>query len=166
MTLAMVALHPERVKCAIVHEVPFDTPPNFLELRKQNEGVIVQTCQNFFRNMFIEGANDGKAKWDALGPEYHKRLEKNFVMWQHNVVSTWESQSRILATPENLTRRPVFWTVGALSSRDVWASDWELGEAAGLKINNRALNCMHFAYVTVPEETVKWIVQCLGEDKA
>ncbi len=162
--LAITALFPERVKCAIVHEVPFGLPPpEFLTWREQSDDFIIKTCQDFFRNMFIEEANNGRAKWDALGPEYHKRLEQNYVMWQRNLVTTYEPQTRVLATPENLKRRPVFWTVGAMSRKDFWPTNFELAESAGLEVNTTALNCMHFAYVTVPEQTTKWIVECVGK---
>jgi len=162
--LGLLALCPERVRCAIIHEVPFDIPP-FKEWQQQPDETIIANCQQMFKYGFIEEANSGREKWDALGEDYHKRLEKNYVTWIKNYPGHLEVAGQEYATPEILTRRPVFWTVGALSSKEIWGRNWEFAEKAGLKVNAEVLECLHFPHVTIPEKLVDWIRDCIEEVK-
>jgi len=72
--------------------------------------------------------------------------------------------------PENLLRRPVFWTVGGLNAgaekgEGIWKSNFQLAGAAGLKVNTERLQCLHFPSVTVPEELADWIGECVEKVK-
>lgn len=163
-TLALIALYPERVKCGIVHEVPFAMPPNLAELPQQSDEAVTATCQYIFANFFIEQEeNDGRKKWDALGTEYHDRLAKNYVTWVRGLMSGYEKESKKLATPENLKKRPIFWTVGGLSDVDNWKQDFDVAEAAGIEIRTDVLKSLHFPYVSVPEQLAQWIGECIGK---
>lgn len=162
--LGLLTLCPERINCAIVHEIPFDTAP-FAAWQQQSDEDIVANCQQMFKYNFIEEANSGQEKWDALGEDYHKRLEKNYVTWIKNYPGRVEVAGREDATPEILTRRPVFWTVGALSSKEVWSRNWEFAEKAGLEVNAEVLECLHFPHVTIPEKLVDWIRNCIEQVK-
>jgi len=161
--LALIALYPERVVCGIVHEVPIGLSllsPG--ELAKLPDEELISLLRDFFRNRFVESENDGQAKWDALGSEYHARLEKNFVVWIHGMgKGAYIMQSEELATTENLQKRPIFWTVGGLSGRDHFAKDFEVAEKAGIEVRTDVVNCLHFPYVTVPDRLAEWMVECV-----
>lgn len=158
--LAVAALFPEHVKCGIVHEVPFAVPPPFPPIREGTDDEIMRTCRQLFQ-VWIEPENDGKRKWAALGDEYHRRLDKNYVTWMRHLVTSYEPRSRELATKENLTKRPLFWTVGKLSPRQFWELDFELAESVGQKVETDVLVSNHFPTVTVPEDTARWILRCI-----
>jgi len=51
--------------------------------------------------------------------EYHDGLAKNYVAWTRGLVDKYGRESMKLATLNNLQRRPVFWTVGRKSDRDM-----------------------------------------------
>lgn len=163
--LALVALYPERVACGIVHEVPIG--PSALplaDLDKMPDDQLVSFLQDFFRNKFVESENDGQSKWDALGPEYRARLEKNYPVWIHGMVKgSYTMQSQELASTENLRKRPIFWTVGGLSEREPFAKDFEVAEKAGIEVRTDVVKCLHFPYITVPESLAEWMVECVRE---
>lgn len=160
--LALVALYPEHVVCGIVHEIPIGPPALAVgDLAKKPDEELISYLADFFRNRFIEQENDGQAKWDALGPEYHARLEKNFLVWIHGMArGRYTMQTLELATAENLRKRPVFWTVGALSDPEKFAKDFEVAEMAGIEVRTDVVRCLHFPYVTVPERLAEWVVEC------
>lgn len=160
--LAIAALYPEHVVSAIVHEVPLARFPPLDEPKSKSDEEVTAWCEYFFANFFIEQAeNDGRSKWDALGPEYHARLKRNYVTWMRNVVNIYEEPSGELATVENLTRRPIFWTVGGMSDRNAWSKDFEVAEKARIEVRTDVLNCLHFPYVSIPEKLSDWIVECV-----
>ena len=171
-TLGLCALYPSRVKCGIMHEVPLDRPDILLPMKEMGDEEITDTCRGFFANTFIEqDVNDGGKKWKGLGPEYHARLAKNYVVWVRNYVDTVELAGRELASaPENLQRRPIFWTVGSLNpgvekEEGFWKTDFEIAKAAGLNVDRERLRCLHFPSVTVPDELAGWIKECVQSVK-
>lgn len=162
--LALVALYPERVVCGVVHEVPIGpTLSPLADLATKPDAEITSFCEDFFRNKFIERENDGQAKWDALGADYHARLKKNYVTWIHGLVGSYTAQTEELATTENLQKRPVFWTVGTLTGRERFAKDFEVAEKAGIEVRTDVVNSLHFPYVTVPERLAEWVAQCVQQ---
>ena len=133
---------------------------------------IAAACQGIFAHGFIEqDVNDGAKKWESLGAEYHARLARNYVTWIRGYVNTVEPGGRELASvPANLQQRPIFWTVGSLNEgadlgEGFWKSNFELASAASLKIRVERLRCLHFPSVTVPEELVEWIKECVEKVK-
>ena len=165
-TLSLVAHHPELARCGIIHEVPFECPPPLAAMKELSDEKVAAQCKEFFATQFSES----KEKWDALGMEYHERLEKNYVTWVRHVVNIAEDAGRREATPENLTKRPIFWTVGSLNEgieheEGFWKLNFELAKEAGLEVNKTALECLHFPAVSIPEDTAKWIDQCIRQIK-
>ncbi|KAK4561387.1 hypothetical protein LTR86_004704 [Recurvomyces mirabilis] len=159
-TLALVALYPERVHCGIVHEVPFESPPQLLAMTQKSDEEVSANCEYFFANFFVEQIdNDGRAKWEALGSDYHARLKRNYVTWVRHYVGKFEAHSLGLAT--KLQQRPVFWTVGGLSDPKAWSKDWEVAATAGISVRTDVLHCLHFPAVTVTEKTRDWISDCV-----
>lgn len=171
-TLALSALYPARVKCGIVHEVPFDCPEPIAEMRNLSDEEIPAACKRLFDAAFVEqDANDGAKKSETLGADYYARREKNFVTWIRGYATHVEPPTREIASvPTNLQKRPIFWTVGGLNpgaevGGGSWKSNFELAKAAGLKVNVERLKCLHFPSVTVPEDLVGWITECIGKVK-
>lgn len=171
-TLALCALYPARVKCGIVHEVPVGRFGALDNMRSLSDEQITAACQGLFAHGFIEqDANDGGKKWEALGAEYHARLAKNYVTWVKGYFHAAETGGReVPSVPADLQQRPIFWTVGSLNpgvefGEGVWKRDFEVARAAGLKVDVERLKCLHFPSVTVPEELVGWIGDCIGKVK-
>lgn len=169
-TLALCALYPSRVKCGIVHEIPLDKVEALLDMLDMSDEEITALCRGLYANGIIEqDVNDGKAKWEALGHEYHFRLEKNYVTWVRGYVNAVEVGSQELASdPENLRQRPIFWTVGSLNpgagtEEGIWKSNFNMARQAGLKVNNKVLRSLHFPSVTVPEDLAAWIEDCISK---
>lgn len=168
----IAAIYPERTRCAIIHEVPFENPPSLEALIPKSDEEITATCQMIFRAHMIEQeVNNGPQKWDALGKDYHGRLAKNYVTWIRNYANAVEIGGNELASePENLRRRSIFWTVGALNASEngvpvVWKSNIEKASAAGLSVNTTRLNSLHFPALTVPDDMAGWIIECIGQVK-
>ena len=171
-TLALCALYPGRVKCGIVHEVPLHCTDALANMRNLSDEQIPGICSNLFAQRFIEhDANDGPKKWEALGEDYHARLAKNDVTWVRGYVNSVEAKAgEIASVPANLQQRPIFWTVGSLNpgagvGEGVWKSNFEVARAAGMKVDAERLRCMHFPSVTVPDELVGYIGECVGKVK-
>ena len=155
-----------------MHEVPFDPPEMLANLQKLSDEQIIAACQGIFAHRFIEqDVNDGAKKWEALGSEYHTRLLKNYVTWVRGYVNALEPAAReVVSVPANLQQRPIFWTVGSLnqgieSGEGFWKSNFEVSKAAGLKIDIERLRCLHLPNITIPEQLVGWIEECVGKVK-
>ena len=108
-----------------------------------------QLCKDLFRNTLNENAD----AWDALGPEYHRRLERNYVTWVHQYV---RRPPRPFAIDE-LRRRPVVWTVGGLTPTVGTIGNFQVANATGIPIG--LLMCRHFPQVSIPETLADHIAQ-------
>jgi len=163
-TLALCEFYPSRVKCGIVHEVPFEAPPFFKDLGKMRDEEIIAVCRELYGKGFIEqDVNDGPRKWEELGSEYRERLARNYPIWIRGYSGLVDVPPPM---PEALLQRPLFWTVGALNPGAKegvgnWESDFRIAKEAGLKIDVERLHCLHFPSVTVPEELSDWIGECV-----
>lgn len=100
--------------------------------------------------------NEDKAAWEALGSEYHERLDRNFVVWARNYFPLVENHK---LTKEDLTGINVTWTVGALSPMELYFDNVVLGVQAGIQL--RLLPSMHFPQVSVPEVLAAHIKGCV-----
>ena len=138
----MVAHHPSRITRAIIHEIPLHAFEGFNALAEANDEVIVKTCQEIFGT----GMNENTAAWEALGPEFHARLERNYVKW----VREYAAKMPVLElSVEELTRRPVTWTIGALSPAGNFFDNAVVATRAGIGIG--VLECKHFPQLSIPE---------------
>lgn len=164
--LAVAALAPQRVRCGIVHEAPLENFPPLAEMGAKSDADIAEACAAFFANGFIEQEeNEGRRKWDALGPEYHARLRKNYVTWVRSLVNHFERETceLVVQHAENVRKVPLFWTVGGLSDAGHWAKDWEVAALVGTTVRTDVLRCRHFPYVSVVEDLAAWVGECVGE---
>lgn len=142
--LALVANHPSRVCSGIVHEVPFKVSSALETMPSLTDQEIVASCRHIFANVM----NEDKAAWDALGPEYHSRLDRNYPTWIRNYVdSLAQSLSSVI---EGLKARPVTWTIGALSPAGSFFENVRVTYRVGIELG--LLPSKHFPQVSVPEK--------------
>jgi hypothetical protein len=119
---------------------------------------VVEQCKMIFRELM----NDDPAAWDALGADYHARLERNYATWVRRYVSYEGPQPAYL--PSDFTKRPLDWTIGGLTPAMTFFSNMRL--AASLRIPLGLLPCKHFPQVSVPDVLADHIgrsaSRCLG----
>ena len=145
--LALAADHPDRVRNVVVHEVPLASADFMWPLKELNDEDIIAACQHSFATSMCENED----KWNALGPAYHKRLEKNLVTWVHTYVHQVERSF----SKEELTSRPVRWTIGSLTPAGFFYQNVVDGFGAGVPVG--LLPSRHFPQVTIPDELAKHI---------
>jgi pimeloyl-ACP methyl ester carboxylesterase len=151
---ALLVHYPQRVERLMIHEVPMSIPPGFeviSQLAETDVPQVIAICKNIFTNVM----NEDQAAWEALGPEYHERLEKNYVTWIRKHV---ESLPFTEWKKEDVMTKPVFWTVGALSMMGSWFANVVMACETGIPI--AMLPCRHFPQVSVPEKLAEYIRSC------
>ncbi|KAL8820803.1 MAG: hypothetical protein Q9191_007442 [Dirinaria sp. TL-2023a] len=151
--LALVADHPSRVRNAIVHEVPLSCPDPIKALKPLSPDELLEACNDVFGGVM----SDAEESWRELGPEYRKRLEKNWVTWQRYYVDVVERSF----SKEELTRRPVRWTIGALTPAGFFYQNVVDGFGAGIPVG--LLPSKHFPQVTVPDVMAEHIRSAVKE---
>jgi pimeloyl-ACP methyl ester carboxylesterase len=149
IALRLASEQPNLVRRAVVHEVapaarvpssdasapPLGISPN------GTDAEIILACKDLFRN----GMNEDAEAWDALGEEFHRRLERNYVTWVRRYFGIPDMR---MPTPEELNRRPVTWTIGGLSDPAAFANNLAAAQAAGIEVGR--LMCRHFPQVSIP----------------
>jgi len=148
--LTLVAQYPTVVRNAVVHEaallrdsVPLEAGAALFALNDLGDTEIVQACKTLFRDRL----NSNGEAWDAVGEQYHQRLERNYVTWVRHYL--WEGLADRAYTAEDLTRRPISWSVGGLT--EGWIVPANLTVANRGKIDVQVLDCKHFPQVEIPE---------------
>ena len=140
--LAISSNHPRRILRAVVHEIPMGSSSQMNNLISLPDDELIQACQHIFASVM----NEDTAAWNDLGPEYHARLEKNFLVWARNYIKPFPPS--LDAVCENLKGKPITWTVGALTPvatvlpniKAAYRSDIDIG----------LLPCKHFPHVSIP----------------
>lgn len=164
--LSLAADHPEVVRNCIVHEAALVKDYAWPEMEDRllrglgqvGDAGIAQACKAMFRDQM----NQYPEKWDALGEAYHQRLARNYVTW---IRQYGANASEIPSyTREQLTRRPVAWSIGGFSP--VWFGISNLRVAARAGIEVAILRCRHFPQVEIPEDLVSHIRQHTREHLA
>ena len=150
--LTIVKFYPDRVQSGIVHEAPLrvtgEAAAGMSALRNMDDEGIQRVCRGMFGDAMIED----KAAWEALGPKYHARLDKNYVTWVHSYIGTIEDCD---FTKEDLTKKPVDWTVGGLTAAGLFFNNVTMATAFGIPIS--VLPCKHFPQVTIPDKLAEHI---------
>jgi pimeloyl-ACP methyl ester carboxylesterase len=146
--LGMVADYPTRVLSGIVHEVPLAQIEQVEALTKLSDPEIVSTCREMWSTFLCED----KAAWEALGSEYHARLDKNYVTWVRQYVS---KRGKISFTEKELKQRPIIWTIGALSPAGLFFENVKAAVKADIPIS--LLPCKHYPQVSIPEKLAEHI---------
>ena len=115
----------------------------------------MQFCKNFFRN----GMNENGEAWDALGEDFHRRLERNYVTWVHRYIAG--NVNRAFSS-EELRRRPVTWTIGGLTPAATFFDNVSAAHAAGIDIG--LLMCRHFPQVSIADVLASHIAKVADSD--
>ncbi|HUO67349.1 MAG TPA: alpha/beta hydrolase [Gammaproteobacteria bacterium] len=157
--LALAAEHPDVVESVFVHEVavPLKDAPTgggpFAQLFSPDDSTVVETCKLLFRNVM----NEDQQAWDDLGPDYHRRLEKNYLTWARRYVGAALTSGVFRElTAQDLARRPITWTVGGLSgSTPLVEGNRRLADVGGIEIG--LLPCRHFPQVSIPDRLAQHI---------
>jgi hypothetical protein len=104
---------------------------------------LVQACKDLFRNQI----NNNSQAWDALGGGHQQRLEQNYVTWVRRYMKPGTSDRSYSA--DELTRRPIAWSVGGFSP--IWAmiSNVRVAQRAGIEIE--IFKGRHFPQVEIPD---------------
>lgn len=143
VALNLAVDHSDLVRSVVVHEVPLSPSPGIRQLQRLPDEQLVNVCRDLFRNQL----NENPEAWNALGAEFHARLDRNYVTWIRKYVSN-EQVFRIF-TADDLRGRPITWTIGGLTPAAVFFDNATLACAAGLSVG--ILMSKHFPQVSVPE---------------
>ena len=151
VVLSLVADHPGLVRNAIVHEAALTNDYAWPEmgaewrahLNSLDDAAIVHACKDLFRTEM----NHSPEAWDALGVDYHQRLEKNYVVWVRRYLKP--SVLDRSYDEEELSRRPIAWSIGGFTQ--VWTriGDLQVAQRANLKVE--ILKCRHFPQLEIPQ---------------
>ena len=139
--LALVADHPSRVQGVVVHEVPLAQSEMVRRFKTMDDDTTVEEIRYSNSSIMCEDQD----KWQAIGPAYHQRLDQNYLTWARNYANIIERAF----TVEELTKRPVFWTIGALTPAGFFFQNVVDGYGAGIAVG--LLPSKHFPQVTVPD---------------
>ncbi|KAH8812098.1 ZEN-JJM [Xylogone sp. PMI_703] len=150
--LQLVANHSNRIRGAVVHEVPMDTMEKLIALPTLDDTEILRVCRETFRTVM----NENFEAWDALGAEFHTRLDRNYITWARNYIGRISMQ----LTKKDLTQRPVIWTIGALNPAGMFFGNVITACQAGIPIS--LLPCKHFPQVSIPEALAEHIRANVG----
>jgi pimeloyl-ACP methyl ester carboxylesterase len=142
VALSLALDHADLVRKVAVHEVPLSVHGPIRQLTALPDAQIAGVCRDVFRNQMNENAE----AWDALGEEFHARLDRNYVTWIRRYVGA-DAIFRSL-TPDDLRGRPVTWTIGGLNPAVAFFDNVVLAHAAGIPIS--LLMCRHFPQVSIP----------------
>jgi hypothetical protein len=146
--LGLIADHPKRVLSSTVHEAPLGEFKEVETLAKLDDNAIRDACRGIFRTVVCED----KEAWEALGPKYHARLDKNYVTWVKRYAAGLE---KISLSEKELRQRPVTWTIGALNPAGMFFDNVPTAVKAGIPIS--LLTSKHFPQVTIPEKLAEHI---------
>jgi pimeloyl-ACP methyl ester carboxylesterase len=138
--LCLAANYPNRVRNIVIHEAPLEQMPGLERLRDGEAEAVAAECKHLFAQIF----NEDKAAWESLGPEYHARLEKNYVTWARTYIS---KVARDFSKDE-LARRPIEWTIGSMMPAGMFFCNVVVAVQAGVPIG--LLPCKHFPQVSIP----------------
>ncbi|KAI0542316.1 zearalenone hydrolase [Xylaria digitata] len=148
--LALVAGYPERVRNALAHEVPTYHIEGLNMLHKLEDEAI---STNLAASMPAGSCGNLEA-WVGLGGDAHARMWKNYPRWARGYPRTIP-----LSSPTNvsdLTKRPLYWTVGASTPNSRFFDNIVTAAKAGVDIGY--IPGMHFPYVSDPEAFAQHVV--------
>jgi pimeloyl-ACP methyl ester carboxylesterase len=150
--LSLVADHPDMVRNGIVHEAalakdvawPDLAEAGCAQMNRLDDAGIVAACKDRFRNRM----NFDPQACDALGADYHRRLEKNYITWVRHYYKPGGVADRSYGA-EELKRRPIAWSIGGFS--EVWFAISNLRVAQRANIEVEIFKCKHFPQVEIPD---------------
>lgn len=162
--LAMSLLYgwKDRIDRVVIHEIPLSTPEELVQVFKlkkdESDHAIVDFCIEVFKGMNA----DNLAAWEALGPEYHQRMEKNYVLWVRDYVGVVDRRDAGWHKDDGggLDWSRVSWTIGGNSPAGWFDNNLVFGAKRGVQVGT--LECVHFPQVSVPRVLATHIQNCCG----
>lgn len=155
--LSLVADHPDIVRNVIVHEPalenaedicwPGDMTGLFASLSALDDAPIAGAVADMIRNQL----NYDPQAWDALGPEYHQRLQKNYVTW----IKHYNAVADRSYSAEELSRKPIAWSMGGYSA--IWPVTGNLRTAQRANTEIIYLRSRHYPQVSIPDALAEYI---------
>jgi pimeloyl-ACP methyl ester carboxylesterase len=150
--LSLVADHSDIVRNGIVHEAalikdvawPDLAEARFAQMNSLDDADVTHTCKDWFRNRM----NSNPQAWDALGSDYHRRLEKNYVTWVRHYYKAGSVGDRSYNADE-LTRRPIAWSIGGFNEVSFLIGNLRVAQRANIEVE--IFQCKHFPQVEIPE---------------
>lgn len=149
--LVLCKEYPDRVRNALVHEAPTTHIDFFDNLLDKDDETISQEMDQINRKM-----QDFDGAWDALGPEVQARLWKNYPVWLRGYPRTIPDSTPMNAL-DNITEKPIFWTVGWQTSMGMFFENVVGATKAGIEIG--LMPGGHLVYVSHPDEFAKHVVE-------
>lgn len=154
--LALLQRYEERVERILIHEVPMHVIGglrDWVDLPPSEDSKLIAHCKGVFANVMNEDA----VAWESLGPDYHQRLEKNFVTWVKTYMpvvddAKWDKEE-LKAKKDRIN-----WTLGGLMPLGIFYENIIVATEAGIAI--KVLNCKHFPYVSIPGALAEYIREC------
>ncbi len=148
--------YPAIVRNVIIHEAAItsdngDTGASspLLGLAALDDASIAVACADLYGNMM----NADLAAWNALGPDFHARLRKNYVTWLRRYVAG--DNPRRNYDPAVLRGKAIAWTLGGHSQVMPFFSNIRLCIRSG--IDMEVLMCKHFPQVSIPTQLAEHI---------
>lgn len=141
--LALATGYPERTRNGLPHEVPTGEQKFFTALVHEDDNVIAKTMAEGFSKQFPTDIG----VWEALGEDFHARLWKNYPRWVRGYGVTLTPS--IPMTNDDLTKKPLDWSVGAATPTAMFIDNIVTAVEAGISV--RVLPGTHFPYITDPE---------------
>ncbi|CAI6080432.1 unnamed protein product [Clonostachys chloroleuca] len=154
--LAILVDHPDRVRSAMVHEVPTYRMPRMTMLASLPDEDIRELLSGSMK----AGKLGDPGKWAALGDECHARLRYNFPLWARGYPETIPSSSPV-HNIEALKKKPLYWSIGADTPKETFADNVTTATKIGATL--KQLPGMHYPYVTHPEEFAEHVIQATKE---
>jgi len=105
---------------------------------------VVQACKEWFRNRM----NSNPQARDALGVDYHRRLERNYITWVRHYFKPGSAADRSY-NAEELTRRPIAWSIGGFSEVWFFIGNFRVAQRANIEVE--ILKCRRFPQVEIPD---------------
>lgn len=150
--LAILVDYPQRVRSAMVHEVPTYCMERMTMLAQLEDGDICELVAAGVRN----GISGDPKKWDELGEAIHARLRVNYPRWARGYPKTVPPSTPV-SDLKALKKKPLDWTVGAATPTESFFDN--IVTATKADINIRTIPGQHYPYVSHPPAFVKYVVE-------
>ncbi|KAF2103753.1 zearalenone hydrolase [Rhizodiscina lignyota] len=148
--LALASGYPDRVRNGMPHEVPTYDMEYLSALLKEDDETIARTLSELMPPV----AADDTTVWHALGEETLARLWKNYPRWARGYLLTLPHSSPV--GKEDLVKRPLDWSIGALSPTATFFDNIITAVKAGVSIG--VIPGKHMPYLSDPEAFAKNVV--------
>ncbi|KAJ5041752.1 uncharacterized protein L3040_005321 [Drepanopeziza brunnea f. sp. 'multigermtubi'] len=153
VAMGLLTYYPDRVERIIIHEAPLHVPEGFRLLKLKDDAYVMHQCREMFPALLMES----RTAWEAMGAEYHARMEKNYVTWLRKYIGQLECHH----WDEGLLQRPVHWSVGSLNVMGGFYDNIILATKLGLEVE--ILPCKHYPQLTIPKVLAAHIRCCVKD---